>query len=433
MILQLNQLACGQGLLPGGTARCPMSAEILELPWLYDRHSHVSLYAALQGCPDLKGLAPEAALALLRALPGDRVTTVTGWHSSRLPLDADLLASLPPAILINFSLHGFALTEGARRLLAAAQPELLERQADPEWCERNMERLLVFFGTSAGLTPARLDAFMGSLQRAGIGAVDDLLLTDAAALAVIQASPWSARIRCWTSPAIYRRLAPAAQAAIAGLKLFTDGALGARTAAMSAPFLGGGGRGMLTYADPALEAELAAAHALGKPVSVHAIGDRAIEQVLGVLERLAGQGLRFPGARLEHVQFITLVQARRAKALGLVLSMQPNFNSDSEDYADRLDPGLLAANNPFRMLLDEAGFRAGEDLVFGSDGMPHGVEYALQWTLFPAFPGQRLTVPELVAGYGLPPEGRGRCRLAVDRDRREVRLLESVADAEALN
>ena len=405
-----------------------MTPEVLEIPWLYDRHSHVSLYAALQGCPDLKGRSPEAALALLRGLPADRVTTVTGWHSSRQRLEPAQLAALPPAILINFSLHGFALTEGARRLLAAEQPELLERQADPEWCERNMERLLVFFGTSAGLDAARLDAFMASLARAGIGAVDDLLLTDAAALAVIQASPWSGRIRCWTSPAIYRGLAPAAQAAVAGLKLFTDGALGARTAAMETPFLGGGGAGMLTWTGPALEAELASVHGLGKPVAVHAIGGRAIAQVLDVLERLAAQGLAFPAARLEHVQFITLAQARRARALGLVLSMQPNFNSDSEDYADRLGPAELEANNPFRMLIDQAGFRPGADLIFGSDGMPHGVEYALQWTLFPAFPGQRLTVPELVAGYGLPPGPGGRCRLAVDPDRREVRLLESVAD-----
>ena len=62
--------------------------------------------------------------------------------------------------------------------------------------------------------------------------------------------------------------------------------------------------------------------------------------------------------RLEHVQFITLPQARRAKDLGVILSMQPNFNSDSEDYADRLGPRDLEANNPFRMLIDQAGFPA---------------------------------------------------------------------------
>jgi len=56
------------------------------------------------------------------------------------------------------------------------------------------------------------------------------------------------------------------------------------------------------------------------------------------------------------------------------------------------------------------------------------VEYALQWSLFPPFPGQRLSVEELVAGFGLPPEGTGRSTLAVDRERRTVRLLHSAAD-----
>jgi predicted amidohydrolase YtcJ len=129
---------------------------------------------------------------------------------------------------------------------------------------------------------------------------------------------------------------------------------------------------------------------------------------------------------MEHVQFIQPAQARRAKALGLVLSMQPNFNSDSEDYADRLGARELEANNPFRMLLDQAGFVCGEDLIFGSDGMPHGLEYALQWSLFPAFPGQRLSLEELKAGYGLPPEGQGWATLSVDTDRRRVRLLQSL-------
>jgi predicted amidohydrolase YtcJ len=401
-----------------------MTHETLEIPWLQDRHSHVSLYAALQGCPDLSNLGRDAALSLLRGLPADRVTTVTGWHSSRLKLEPELLESLPPAILINFSLHGFALTGSAARMLAGRQPELLARRHDPEWCERNMERLLVFFGASAGLTSARLDAFMESLQRVGIGAVEDMLLTDPGALAVIQASRWSGRVRFWTTPGLYRQLPAAAQAAVAGLKLFTDGALGARTAALETPFLGGG-LGLLTHTDAALETELAETQALGKPVAIHAIGGRAIGQVLKCLERLAERGLRFPAVRLEHVQFITLAQARRAKALGLVLSMQPNFTSDSVDYADRLDPAALAANNPFRMLIDQAGFRPGADLIFGSDGMPHGVEYAFQWSLFPPYPGQRLAAAELVAGYGASDSAEGRCVLAVDGERREVRLLAS--------
>ncbi len=160
-------------------------------------------------------------------------------------------------------------------------------------------------------------------------------------------------------------------------------------------------------------------------MAIHAIGDRAIEQAIGVLERLTADGLRFPLARLEHVQFIDEAQARRAKDLGLVLCMQPNFSSDSRDYADRLAADWLARNNPFRMLIDGAGFVPGQDLIFGSDGMPHGVGPALQWSLFPFHPGQRLSLEELVAGYAPDPSGPGHSLVEVDEAQRQVKLVVS--------
>jgi hypothetical protein len=110
--------------------------------------------------------------------------------------------------------------------------------------------------------------------------------------------------------------------------------------------------------------------------------------------------VRFPSIRLEHVQFIAADQAKKCKDAGIILSMQPNFNADSSDYADRLIPRHRAENDPFRMLIDEAGFVPGEDLLFGSDGMPHGAEYALRCSLSPEFEGQRLSLGEFEAGYG---------------------------------
>jgi len=113
-------------------------------------------------------------------------------------------------------------------------------------------------------------------------------------------------------------------------------------------------------------------------------------------------------------------QARRAKKLGLTLCMQPNFSTDSVDYADRLSARYLRANNPFRMLIDRAGFVPGTDLVFGSDGMPHGAQAALGAALFPPVPGQRLSVEEFRAGYCLPDERAGRLEITADEKRRKV-------------
>jgi predicted amidohydrolase YtcJ len=389
---------------------------------IFDHHSHVSLYAALQGCLDLSACAdPPAALRLLRALPEDQLSLVRGWHSGRLPLSEADLAGLPPLLLVNFSLHGLRLSPRAARQLRDTDPELVARHGDPAWCERNLDRLLVLYGRTAGLTSAKLEAWIQGLEASGIGAVEDLLLTGEAAWRVMRASRWADRLPWWTVPALFETLPAEARAECAGLKVFTDGALGARTAALAEPFLDGA-PGLLLHTDEGLRQALAALHPHGKAVAIHAIGDRAIGQALGALEDLDRQGLRFPRIRLEHVQFITEVQARRARDLGLVLSMQPNFTSDSVDYADRLAAGPLARNNPFRMLIDRVGFRPGHDLIFGSDGMPHGLEYAAQWSLFPPFAGQRLSLDELRAGFGPPPEEATFSELEIDEAARRVRL-----------
>ena len=94
--------------------------------------------------------------------------------------------------------------------------------------------------------------------------------------------------------------------------------------------------------------------------------------------------------------------------------MQPNFNSDSSDYSDRMDEGYCEMNNPFRMLIDEAGFRTGEDLILGSDGMPHGVNAAISQSFFPTKPSQRLTEDEFVAGYCLADESQGVIEIELD-------------------
>lgn len=393
---------------------------------IFDHHSHVSLYAALEGCLDLSACVdPAAALRLMRALPGDRLSLVRGWHSGRLPLSEADLAGLPPLLLVNFSLHGLRLSPGAARLLQDTDPELVARHGDPAWCERNLDRLLVLYGRTAGLTTAKLEAWIQGLEAAGIGAVEDMLLTGEAAWRVMRASRWADRMPWWTVPETFNTLPAEAQAECAGLKVFTDGALGARTAALGGPFLDGS-PGLLLHTDEGLRRTLAALHSHGKALAIHAIGDRAIGQALGALEDLDRQGLRLPSVRLEHVQFITEAQARRARDLGLILSMQPNFTSDSVDYTDRLDTGCLARNNPFRMLIDRVGFRPGRDMVFGSDGMPHGLACAARWSLFPPFETQRLSLEELLAGYGPAPGDLPMRELAIDAARQEVRLVRAL-------
>lgn len=396
----------------------------IRIPWLHDRHSHASFYASLTGCQSLSGLDPGEAVAAMRALPEDRLSMVFGWHSARMPLGPETLRDLPPAIIVNVSMHGYTLSDPAAERLQATHSEVVAHRYDAEWGERNLPMLLELFSCTAGLTTAKLDAFMARVEAQGLGIVDDMLLPGEEAFEVIRQSRWGSHIRCWATPRTYGTLSPDSQQALTGLKFFTDGALGSRTAALRGTFRDGR-EGLLIYSDEELADALGEAATYGKPIAIHAIGDLAIEQVLGTLERLDRGGIRFPLVRLEHVQFIDEIQARRAKDLGLVLSMQPNFNSDSTDYADRLDAHWLEVNNPFRMLIDRVGFVPGEDLIFGSDGMPHGIEYALQWSLFPPYPGQRLELEELVAGYGPSGNAAGESVLEIDEERKRVSLLAS--------
>jgi hypothetical protein len=393
-----------------------------RLPLLHDNHNHVSLYAALAGCADLAGMDAGSARSFLHGLPRDRLTVARGWRTNELILGAEELAGLPPVLLINFSLHGFALSDAALPFVEPELPDIVLHRHDAPWCESNVPRLFEAYCGLAGLNEDKLASFMAVLKGLGIGSAEDLVVAgDEPASLMRQSALWN-RMGYWASPRRYAAFAEAERRACSGIKLFLDGSLGARSAAIRGPWLGAGA-GILAYSNEELYTALCEAGQWSTGLAVHAIGGMAIDQALRALERALRDGAGFSLVRLEHAQFIDLSQARKARELGLTLSMQPNFSSDSRDYADRLPPAALEANNPFRMLIDDAGFTPGKDLIFGSDGMPHGIAYPAREALFPAYPGQRLSLEELVAGYGHSRGIEGSVLLDIDEERRTVRLL----------
>lgn len=371
----------------------------VHLPYLHDHHSHVSLYASFEDLPDLSGLDRAGAMRLLGGLPRDRLNLVKGWRTERLPLGGEALTGFPPLIVVNASLHGYALSPDATPLLADLWPEFAERADDSAWGEGALSRLFTFYGRLAGLDGEKLARFMSRMEALGLGSLEDMTITGEEELDIVAASPYAERIQSWATPDVYRGLSSAARARCSGIKIFLDGSLGAKSAALDRAF-SDGTEGHLLYDDDDLSTLLADLALYRTGLSAHALGHEAIGQMLRCVEGLSRDGVAFASLRLEHVQFISLEQAVRCKEAGIVLSVQPNFNSDSRDYADRLDPRHLAQNDPFRMLIDDAGFVPGRDLLFGSDGMPHGPEEALRWSLFPDFEGQRLSFEEFEAGYG---------------------------------
>jgi predicted amidohydrolase YtcJ len=392
----------------------------VRIPLLHDRHTHISFYAALGAAVDLSACVTlPAAMALLKARRPP-LLLASGWKNNYYDIPPAELDKLGPAVVCNVSLHSFRVNAAARKLLAGKFPEIIARIGDQDWVERHLPQVFgLFTAGGAGSVPA----YMARLAALGIWAAGDMLVpSDKAAL--LLAGKYKGRATLWAEPARYKEFGAAARAAVSGLKIFTDGALGARTAALKGRYKGGG-KGILLRSDAELGRLFREAAALTGAVAVHAIGDAALEQVLTVLEKAAPE--RSLAVRIEHAQLITLQQARRAKKLGVKLCMQPNFSSDSVFYADRLPAKYLRANNPFRMLIDKAGFVPGTDLVFGSDGMPHGARAALEEALFPPFAGQRLTLQEFKAGYCLPDLGPGWIDVKIDQRARKVNVKVKLA------
>ncbi len=180
-----------------------------------------------------------------------------------------------------------------------------------------------------------------------------------------------------------------------GIKMFADGSIGARNAAVSQPYVNGG-LGTLNHEDAVLRNWVKTADRAGWQTVIHAIGDRAIEQVLQAHEILqTDASLRH---RIEHFELPQESHLVRVKMSGLHLCMQPNFtvNWSGPDsmYIDRLGVDRDRMSNPLRLIYD-----ADIPLAFGSDGMPPSPLYGLHGAIHSVYPGQRLTIEEAIACY----------------------------------
>jgi predicted amidohydrolase YtcJ len=158
-----------------------------------------------------------------------------------------------------------------------------------------------------------------------------------------------------------------------GGDLPVDGSVGARTAAVMAPYADSPGDGSSYHADDELAAFFQAGHVAGLQVGVHAIGDRAIEQVLTVWERVYTtldsrdrRHFRARRHRVEHFEMASAAQVERAAMLGLAVSVQPTFDRYWGEPGGLYDRALgwdrAAAMNPFRMMIDR-----GIEVGAGSD------------------------------------------------------------------
>jgi len=127
---------------------------------------------------------------------------------------------------------------------------------------------------------------------------------------------------------------------IGAIKIFLDGGMSSRTAAVFEPYASGGGTGILNYDQNGINREIEKFDRTGYQISVHAQGDRALEMLLEAFDRtmVEGNPLRH---HIVHAGNLTPRQIDQVGELGLHIVSQANFFS-------LLGDGFIEAYGPVR-------------------------------------------------------------------------------------
>jgi len=151
---------------------------------------------------------------------------------------------------------------------------------------------------------------------------------------------------------------------IASVKLYTDGALGSRGAAMIEPYSDDPeNRGLPFWTQEELDAMVQKSNSRGFQVGIHAIGDLGNRMALDAFARAQGGKPSPLRNRIEHSQIVTLDDIPRFAELGVVASMQATHATSDKNMAeDRVGPDRILGGYAWRRMLD-----AGVVLANGSD------------------------------------------------------------------
>lgn len=197
---------------------------------------------------------------------------------------------------------------------------------------------------------------------------------------------------------------------VRALKLYADGALGSRGAALIEPYEDDpGNRGLTVTSADELKAAAADALRRGFQVCTHAIGDRANHIVLNVYEEVFrgntdGKNSRF---RVEHAQLVDRADIGRFKPLGVLPSMQPTHCTSDMYWAEkRVGPERIKGAYAWRSLLDAGNIiPGGSDFPVEAPPPLYGFYAAItrqdheQWPEGGWYPEERMTREEALKAF----------------------------------
>ena len=204
---------------------------------------------------------------------------------------------------------------------------------------------------------------------------------------------------------------PSGKLVMRSVKLYADGALGSRGAALLEEYSDDpGNQGLLFSSQQAVEDNMRRAMSCGLQVGIHAIGDGANRQALDAFERTISEFPDNPGRhRVEHAQILHSTDIPRFARLGIIAAMQPTHaTSDMYWAVARLGEERARGAYAWRSLID-----SGALLSFGSDFPVERVNPMLGiyaavtrrdlegWPENGWFPEQRLSREEAIRAFTL--------------------------------
>lgn len=369
----------------GKDAKCVDANGGTLLPGLIDTHCHPFEFGWLKRNVDLRGTSNITGLRLRlsakvqRAGPGEWVTGM-GWDQEafaerRMPnrQDIDDVSGEHPVMLTRICGHIALLNSAAIRSLGLEGRRGPEFQVGPDGSLTGivMEAALTEASSKLPRTPelssADLLAFEFEAARVGLTAAHCILSPEGfkeeaeAVLSLHRAGSLSLGYSLfippealpWVEERGIRKAPGEGKVRIAGVKLYSDGSLGARTAALREPYADDpGNSGLLRYTDGELADLVQRADASGYRVAVHAIGDRAVEQAIAAISRVSGKD-NHRGHRIEHASLLPPDLLAKMARFRIRATVQPLFITSDSWAESRLGEERVRHLYPLRSMLAE--------------------------------------------------------------------------------
>ncbi len=194
---------------------------------------------------------------------------------------------------------------------------------------------------------------------------------------------------------------------LGGVKIFADGALGSQTARMFKPYPGSSDNcGLSMIGREELTDVAATAVRNGWALWIHAIGDRAVHEVVGAIAAARKAGQVDMPHRVEHVQCARPADIRKMARHGIIASVQPCHIMGDIRTAERYWPRLTRNTYAFHSML-EAGITLamGSDVPVESNDPRLSLFGAVCRTEFEGYPDggwnpeQRLSIEQVLQGF----------------------------------